>query len=97
MDSVRIRLPPHPLKDTLGRQRAFDMQCHYAFQAMLRAYGDPELVDIKARAFAALRAGNDPYGLAIPNSRFSRNALRVAILQWQSAQRTDIEIATART
>ena len=81
--------PPHPLKDALGRPRPFDAQSHNAFQALLHAYGDPELVDIKTRAIAALRVGDDPYSLSAPGSRFSRNALRVAILQWQSAQRNE--------
>ena len=87
--------PPHPLKDTLGRPRPFDAQCHNAFQALLRAYGNSELVDVKARAFAALRVGDDPSSLAIPGSRCSRTALRVAILQWQSAQGKEASLASS--
>jgi hypothetical protein len=76
--------PAHPVKDAWGQLRPFDATVHGSFQRMLDAFGDPELVEVKKCAFAALRAGKDPHTIAIPDNRFARNSLRVAIVQWEA-------------
>lgn len=74
--------PPHPAKDALGRRRPFHSAVHESFQVILRQFGDADLLEVKHRAWAALKAGKDPLALGIANSRFARNSLRVAVLQW---------------
>jgi len=76
--------PPHAVKDISGQRIPFQPDRHDAFQAILARYGDPVLLDAKRRVFAALRAGADPERVAIPDSRFARNARRVAIQQWRA-------------
>jgi hypothetical protein len=61
--------PPHPL----GRAAPFDRGRHEAFQALLAAWGDPELADLKRR----LLAGE----AAVPDTRAGRAVARVARAQ----------------
>jgi len=77
--------PPHPIKDALGRHGPFDSERHRAFQQLLRTFGDPDLTGIKDQVLAALQGGDDPSSIVIPNSRFARGAIRVAIRQLQAA------------
>lgn len=42
--------PPHPYKDAMGRPIPFARACYEAFQALLRRWGEPELVALKERA-----------------------------------------------
>jgi hypothetical protein len=67
--------------DTLGRPRPFDHAAHAAFQAILRGFGDPTLVRLKAAVTAAVRAGEPPTGFALPVSRAARATVRVALRQ----------------
>ncbi len=73
--------PAHPAKDAFGRQKPFDRAEHERFQNLLRAFGDPDLVALKALAAKAIAAGSGPEALPAPNSRFGRAALRVTLRQ----------------
>jgi hypothetical protein len=77
--------PPHPVKDALGRHGAFDGERHRAFQQILHTFGDAGLVGIKADVAAAIRRGDDPSSIVLPNSRFARGAIRLAVRQLQAA------------
>ena len=78
--------PAHPSKDALGRSRPFDRRQHDRFQELLRDFGDPELVALKERTFAAVEAESDPATLETPKSRFARGTIRVALRQMQAIQ-----------
>ncbi|GGC81970.1 DUF6925 family protein [Chelatococcus reniformis] len=73
--------PPSPLKDGMGQPRPFQGAAHVAFQAILAAHGLPELVDVKRRLTAAVGAGEPPDGFEVPDSKFARAAVRVALRQ----------------
>jgi hypothetical protein len=76
--------PPHPAKDADGRPRPFDRKHHDAFQALLRTFGDQEMVALKERVAATVAAGADASSVAVPNNRFARAAVRVALAQSQA-------------
>jgi len=73
--------PAHPIKDALGRTLPFDAQRHETFQRMLRALGDPAAVSLKQQAIAAIVRGAQPSDIVVPNDRFARASVRVAIRQ----------------
>jgi hypothetical protein len=73
--------PPHPAKDANGRPRQFDTRCHDAFQALLREFGDSELVALKQRVTATVAAGGDASSVVVPDNRFARATVRVALRQ----------------
>jgi hypothetical protein len=79
--------PPHPAKDALGEPRAFDPECHDAFQRMLRMFGDPEQIALKERVLAAVTAGENPSAVPVVNNRFARTNIRVALRQLRAAER----------
>ena len=65
--------PAHPLRDQLGRKRAFRREHHAAFKALLERYGVPELVTLKRQVLEAATAGRDTMCLpatALPVSPF---------------------------
>lgn len=74
-------VPPHPLKDGLGRLHAFDRDAFQGFETLLDRFGDPALVDLKRRAKQAIAAGLAPEFFEPPRSRFGRQALRVHLRQ----------------
>lgn len=76
--------PAHPAKDDLGRPTPFDRRRHYRFQGLLRGYGDPELNALKESVAAGVASGGDPAALVVPNGRFGRAAIRVALRQMQA-------------
>lgn len=78
--------PESPVMDTLGTDRDFDRASFDAFQAMLAAWGDPARNAVKERVRAALAAGKEPEAMPMPEDRFGRVALRVALRQ---AERCD--------
>ena len=49
--------PAHPLRDQLGRKRAFRPDHHAAFQALLELYGLPELTACKRAVVEAVAKG----------------------------------------
>jgi hypothetical protein len=73
--------PPHPIKDSSGQARQFDARHQESFQAMLNVFGDSAAVALKRRVLAAVAAGDGPAGVDIPNSRFARATVRVALRQ----------------
>jgi hypothetical protein len=74
---LRASLPPHPLRNQLGRRRPFRHDCHVAFQALLERYGNQDLVAL----------------LALPNGRFARATLRVTLRQLQASGQTLASLA----
>src|SRR5262249_10972886 len=73
--------PANPVFDALGHPRPFDREAYEDFQALLRDFGDPELVGFKEAVTEAVRAGRGPDSLALPGSRAGRVAVRVALRQ----------------
>ena len=78
--------PAHPLRDQLGRKRAFRREHHAAFQALLERYGVPELVALKRQVVEAARAGREPDTVSLPRNRFARATVRVALRQLSAAE-----------
>jgi hypothetical protein len=81
--------PPHPLRDQLGRQRPFRRDYHDAFQTMLARYGEKERLALKRQVVESAMAGRGPSALGLPNDRFARATVRVALrqlraLEWSS-------------
>jgi hypothetical protein len=76
--------PAHPAKDALGRATPFQAARHGAFQALLRAYGDPETLRLKTQITAALVGGQAPPQLE-EGDRFARASIRIALRQAQAA------------
>jgi len=73
--------PANPVFDALGRPRPFDHAAYEDFQALLRGFGDPELVDLKEAVTEAVRAERGPDSFVLPASRAGRTAVRVALRQ----------------
>jgi hypothetical protein len=73
--------PPHPLRDGMGRSRAFQQKYHSAFQSLLTRYGDPESVALKRRIISSVAAGLEPFGLDLPQDRFARATTRITLRQ----------------
>jgi hypothetical protein len=65
----------------LGDAKPFDAGAHAEFQALLRAYGAPDLVTEKDRVVAAVLAGEDPDRYAPAPTRAARAAAQVALRQ----------------
>jgi hypothetical protein len=78
--------PAHPLRDQLGRKRAFRKDHHIAFQPLLERYGVPELVALKRQVVDAATAGRRPDAVSVPNDRFARATVRVALRQLSVAE-----------
>lgn len=73
--------PAHPLRDALEAARPFDPARHAAFQALLAAFGLPELQAEKARVVAAVRAGLAPAAFVGAADRHGRATARIALRQ----------------
>jgi len=76
--------PPHPLRDQLGRTRAFRRDDHDAFQLLLERHGDPESVALKRQVIGSVLSGREPSEAALPDDRFARATVRVALRQLQA-------------
>jgi hypothetical protein len=74
--------PPHPARDGLGDPRPFDAMRYRAFQAMMAACGDPEMLTIKQRVVDAVLAGEPP--TAVASGRHGRTSIRIALRQMKS-------------
>jgi hypothetical protein len=74
-------VPRHPLKDGLGRPRAFDREAFQGFEVLLDRFGEPALVELKRRTKQAIAAGIAPDAFEAPRSRFGRHATRVHLRQ----------------
>lgn len=78
--------PPHPARDALGEARRFDAAHHDAFQAMMAACGDPEVLATKQRVIDAVLAGEPP--TAVAGDRYGRISVRIALRQMKSQGHT---------
>jgi hypothetical protein len=76
--------PAHPQKDALGAAKPFNRGEHDDFQKALDAFGDPELLDLKRRVFDGVARGGPPESLIVPQGRFARAVIRVALRQLQA-------------
>ncbi|MGC1464300.1 MAG: hypothetical protein WA792_01060 [Pseudolabrys sp.] len=76
--------PAHPAKDPLGRAKPFQPARHTAFQALLRAYGDPETIMLKTQVVAAVVSGKAPSEKE-SEDRFARACIRIALRQVQAS------------
>ncbi len=81
--------PPNPIRDKFGRSRAFQPRHHAAFQALLRRFGDPQLLALKQSVIAAVTAGHEPSAAASPHDRLARTTVRIALRQMQQMQASD--------
>ena len=77
--------PANPVKDAMGVPHPFEPARHAAFQALLDRFGDGALLALKRRLAAAIAAGEDPSAFAVPDDRFARTAIRVALRQLAAA------------
>jgi hypothetical protein len=69
--------PAHPARDAEGRERAFDARMHFAYQALLHRYGDPDYVAAKS-ATGPLRSRRENLGrLIAARQRAFLNGARV--------------------
>src|SRR4029450_9023595 len=75
--------PAHAARDGLGQPRLFEAAHLDAFEEMLAAFGDPEIVAIKQRVRGAARAGQPPAELSA--DRHGRTSIRVALRQMKAA------------
>lgn len=73
--------PAHPLRDLQEAPRSFDAGHHAAFQALLTAFGLPELQAEKTRITAAVRAGLAPADFAPAADRHGRATARITLRQ----------------
>ena len=78
--------PPHPAKDARGRRRPFDAARHAAFQNVLRRFGDPRSLVLKARVLQAVIAGENPSVISLTDHRFARTNVRVTLRQLRAAE-----------
>lgn len=78
-------VPAHPIKDAMGRPRAFDDAAFKDFEALLLASGDPDLVALKQAVRSRLAEGSEPDACPPAPTRFARHALRVALRQQAAA------------
>jgi hypothetical protein len=78
--------PAHPLRDQLGRKRAFRPDHHAAFQALFERYGVPELTAFKGDVVEAVMAGRAPETATFPSDRVARATVRVALRQLAAAE-----------
>lgn len=85
--------PPHPLRDGLGKARPFRRDHHAAFQALLERYGTPELIALKRQVAEFIMAGRGPSGVSLPDNRFARAAVRVALRQLQASEPSSTALA----
>jgi hypothetical protein len=73
--------PPHPQKDVPGTAKPFNRSEYDTFQKALALFGDPDLLELKRRVFDGVTSGDRPEALTVPQSRFARGVIRVALRQ----------------
>ncbi|WP_332686214.1 DUF6925 family protein [Bosea sp. (in: a-proteobacteria)] len=78
-------VPAHPVKDAMGRPRAWDAKAHAHFQSLLASFGDRSLVALKQSLVAAIEAQERPERIPEPASRFERHSMRVTLRQMAAA------------
>ena len=73
--------PGNPVIDAMGADRPFDVELHRAFQSLMAAFGQPELVAVKQHVIDAVAGGLAPEDFDVPNGRHKRATLRLALRQ----------------
>ena len=73
--------PPNPLKDQFGRRREFDRSAYDDFQALLVRFGGSSACDLKHAAMRAIEEGVPPDAFVLPQWRYARATVRVALRQ----------------
>jgi hypothetical protein len=73
--------PPHPARDAMGVRQPFRQDCHASFQELLARFGEVKLLDVERRVLESVSARHGPSALSLPDDRFSRAALRIALRQ----------------
>ncbi len=81
LDPCAHLYPAHPLRDQLGRKRAFQPDHHAAFEALLGRYGLPELTALKRSVIEAVTDGRGPEMVKFPPDRIARATVRVVLRQ----------------
>jgi hypothetical protein len=79
--------PAHPAKDAFGRAIPFNEERYAFFQKALQQFGDKDIVDLKRRVCRAIEDGAGPATVAVPNDRFARGSVRVALRQLKASRR----------
>lgn len=74
-------VPAHPVKDAMGRPRAFDAARYRQFEELLCAFGGDARRAVKQRVRSHLAAGLEPDAFPAPEDRFARQSLKVALRQ----------------
>jgi hypothetical protein len=77
--------PAHPAKDSRNNVVSFDGGRHSSFQQMLAQFGDPDIRDLKRRIVQAVERDADPDAVAVPDGRFARAAVRIALRQLRAS------------
>jgi hypothetical protein len=73
--------PPHPVRDAVGQSRSFRQDRHASFQDLLARFGEQNLFEVKRRVVNAIRATHEPSAFPLPDNRYGRAALRIALRQ----------------
>ncbi|PSJ57311.1 DUF6925 family protein [Pseudaminobacter soli (ex Li et al. 2025)] len=73
--------PGNPVIGPMGEDTDFDPALHRQFQDLLAAYGQPEFVRLKTAVLAALRHSEKPESFVVPDGRFERGVVRLALRQ----------------
>jgi hypothetical protein len=73
--------PAHPRKDGQGTTRPFNRAEHEAFQEALALFGHGALLELKAEVCDRVNSGDRPEALTVPNNRFAKGVIRVALRQ----------------
>jgi hypothetical protein len=73
--------PPNPIRSGEGNLKSFDKDAFWQFQELIRQYCEPEIADIKANVFDAIKTNELPDAGVQPTNRSERSAVRVALRQ----------------
>lgn len=74
-------VPAHPVRDSMGHPHPFDEAAHRQFEKLLARFGDAALNAVKQQLRQTVASGASPEAFAVPETRFERHALRVALRQ----------------
>jgi hypothetical protein len=85
--------PAHPLRDQLGRKRAFRPDHHAAFQVLLVRFGLPQLVAFRKSVVEAVAEGRGPETVTFPPDRTVRAAVRIVLRQLAASKLHSLALA----
>jgi hypothetical protein len=78
--------PPNPARDVWGERKEFDLEAHRRFQDLIERFAPDDIRAAKGAVWRAMADDAGPDGVAAPETRAARTALRVAIRQWRHLQ-----------